>query len=210
MIICIIVLSIILIYILFKDQIETFVSRKNVCNKIDGRCYNIVEKFDDSHKASELLARLNLFCLNIIKHLRNKYLWRYNNNEEAKGIVKFLLYNYNPDGIIENAPSNNSNTSYVDDKGKEFAVCLREKISGKNKFHSFEELQFVVLHEMSHMANVNYGHGQDFWEIFKFILQEAKKTGLYTPVDYSKYPLNYCSLNVNHNPYFDTTIRNIV
>ena len=200
---------IIIIFILYKDNIETFISRKHICNNIDGRCYSIVEKFNDSKKASELLAKLNLFCIKIMKHLRKKYIRSYNSNEEAIRLVKFLLQNYNPDGIIENAPSGNINTSYVDDKGKEFAICLREKISGKHKFHLFEELQFVVLHEMSHMANVNFGHNQDFWEVFKFILQEAALTGLYIPINYEKYPLNYCSLEVTHNPYFDKSIRNI-
>jgi hypothetical protein len=62
---------------------------------------------------------------------------------------------------------------------------------------------------MAHMGNINYGHETDFWEIFKFLLQEAKEANLHEPIDYAKYPLNYCSLNVTHNPYFDPTIRNI-
>lgn len=205
------VLAIILLitYVTYKDELETFVTRSNICNEVDGRCYNVVEKFTESQQASAILAELNLFCLRMMKHLRQKYLWNYNNNSEARGIVRFLLSNYNPDGIIENAPTGSVNTSYVDDKGKEFGICLREKISGKNQFHSIHNLQFVVLHEMSHMANVNYGHEPDFWEIFKFMLQEAKESGMHNPVDYHKYPLNYCSLNVTHNPYFDNSIRNI-
>lgn len=204
-------LSIILLilYISYKNELETFVSRAHICNKVDGRCYNVVEKFTESQHASELLAELNLFCLQMMRHLRQKYLWNYHTNTEARNIVQYLLSNYNPDGIIENAPTGNVNTSYVDDKGKEFGICLREKISGKNKFHDIHDLQFVVLHEMSHMANINYGHESEFWEIFKFLLQEAKDADMHDPVDYSKYPLNYCSLNVTHNPYFDPLIRNI-
>lgn len=205
------VLAIILLitYVFYKDELETFITRSNICNEVDGRCYNVVEKFTESQQASDILAELNLFCLRMMKHLRQKYLWNYSNNTEARGIVRFLLSNYNPDGIIENAPTGNINTSYVDDKGKEFGICLREKVSGKNKFHNMHDLQFVVLHEMSHMANINYGHEADFWEIFKFMLQEAEEAGMHIPIDYSKYPLNYCSLNVNHNPYFDRYIRNI-
>lgn len=206
----IIAIILLAVYLVYKDEIETFVSRKSICNEVDGRCYNVVEKFTESKKASEILAELNLFCLEVMKHLRTKYLWNYHPNAEARGIVKFLLSNYNPDGIIENAPIGNVNTSYVDDKGKEFGICLREKQSGTNKFHDIHDLQFVVLHEMSHMANHNFGHKADFWEIFKFISREAKEANLHEPRDYTKNPMNYCSLLVTHNPYFDHTIRNIV
>ncbi len=209
-IICMTVIILLTIYLIYKDEIETFVTRSNVCNEVDGRCYNVVEKFTDPVKASQLLAELNLFCLEVMKHLRTKYLWNYNNNAEARGIVRHLLSNYNPDGILENAPTGNVNTSYVDDKGREFGICLREKQSGSNNFHTMHDLHFVVLHELSHMANINYGHEDDFWEIFKFILQEAMEANLHIPINYAKYPMNYCSLVVSHNPYFDRTIRNIV
>ncbi len=201
--------TLLVLYILYRDEIETFVSRKDICNERDGRCYSVVERFSEADKASELLAELNLFCLKVIKHLRNKYLWSYHPNVEARNIVQFLMSNYNPDGIIENAPTSNVNTSYVDDKGKEFGICLREKQSGKNNFHSMHDLQFVVLHEMSHMANVNYGHEEDFWEIFRFLLKEAKEANLHEPFDYSKAPMNYCSLIVSHSPYYDPNIRDI-
>ncbi len=197
------------LYFVYQDELETFVTRTNICNEIDGRCYNVVEKFTESERASQILAELNLFCLQMMKHLRKKYLWENHPNAEARGIVRFLLSNYNPDGIIENAPTGNVNTSYVDDKGKEFGICLREKISGQNKFHDMHDLEFVVLHEMSHMGNINYGHEQDFWEVFKFMLREAYLAGLHTPKNYSVNNMNYCSLLVTHNPYFDKTIRNI-
>lgn len=205
----IVVIILLAIYFVYKDEIETFVTRRNVCNDIDGRCYEVVEKFTESKEASDILAELNKFCMHLMRHLRNKYIWGYSNNKEAVDIVSYLLSNYNPDGIIENAPTNDINTSYVDDKGKVFAICLREKTSGLNKFHSLHDLEFVVMHEMAHMANVNFGHETDFWEIFKFLMREAKEANLHEPVNYLKYPLNYCSLKVEHSPYFDTTLREI-
>ena len=44
----------------------------------------------------------------------------------------FLLKNYNPNNLKENVPMSKINTSYVEDKGKIFAVCLREKFSGND------------------------------------------------------------------------------
>ena len=38
---------------------------------------------------------------------------------------------------------------------------------------------------------------------FKFLLQEAEKINIYTPVDYKKKPQKYCSMEITDNPYFD-------
>jgi hypothetical protein len=206
----IILFTIILIYIVYNyTEVENFVTRHNKCNNIDGRCYEVVGKYRQSAEASELLAHLNKFCVDLLRHLRNKYVWNYTNNLYAKEIVMFLLSNYNPDGIIENAPIDDVNTSYVDDKGKVFAICLREKQSGDHNFHSTDILQFVVLHELAHMATYGYGHETDFWMHFKFLMREAESAGLYTPINYSETPINYCSLNVTYSPYHDKTLPDI-
>ena len=62
---------------------------------------------------------------------------------------------------------------------------------------------FVALHEISHIATKSIGHKQEFWDNFKFILEEAVEIKIYKPVDYKKKPISYCSLNITDNPYFD-------
>jgi hypothetical protein len=75
-----------------------------------------------------MLAYLNLFAIKLMRHLRQKYLWNNSNVSFAdQRMVKNLLLNYNPDSIVENNPNSNVNTSYIEDKGKVFAMCLREK-----------------------------------------------------------------------------------
>lgn len=203
-----IVICSLVIYVVVTDNHE-FTPRKRVCNDIDGRCYDIADKYYKTKEASEILAQLNDFGINVMRHLRRKYIWNDSGNPHGKEIVEYLLSNYNPDTIIENAPINDVNTSYVDDKGKVFALCLREKESGDNNFHSMDLLKFVVLHEMSHMATESFGHEVDFWTHFKFLLKEAKAAGLYNPVDYNKQPIVYCSLKVSYNPYFDNRLKNL-
>lgn len=195
----------VLLYLIFSENNKY----TTVCNEIDGRCYKVVEDFHSIDEASETLAKLNIFAVKVMKHLRRKYLWNNHPNGAARDIVAFLLSNYNPDRILENAPKNDVNTSYVDGKGQEFGMCLREKVTGQNNLHSMHDLQFVALHEMAHMGNRTFGHEDDFWEVFKFILREAKEAGLHEPVDYAKYPMNYCSLVVRENPYFKPEIRDI-
>lgn len=205
-----IIVIIVLLYLVFNtENIEQVLTKDKVCNRTDNRCYPVVNKYNENNKASEILAELNLFAIKLLRHLRDKYIWNYSNNTSARDITIFLLSNYNPDGIIENDPSSDVNTSYVDDKGRVLALCLREKTSGNHKFHSMHVLQFVLIHEMSHMATIAIGHEEDFWTNFKFLLKEAELAGIYTSVNYDKNPINYCSLEVTYNPYFDDELNDI-
>jgi hypothetical protein len=199
----IIAILIVCVLFIFRADIETFVSRKKICNGEDHRCYNVVGKYDDPSEASRLLAHLNKFSIELMRVLRNKYI-----NEPAVGPkIKFLLSNYNPDNIIENAPSGTTYTSYVDNKGEVFAICLREKESGKNKFHKLTDLEFVVMHEMAHLMTVEYDHSIRFWQNFKFLMIEANAGGLHTPKNYAKEPFIYCGLKVDYSPYYDDRLH---
>lgn len=204
-IILLLVLGILLIYF-YSDTIESFTS-KRICNNIDGRCYPIVAKFSNVVDSSEMLAYLNDFCITLMRHMRKKYLWEQNGSIHHRDMTKMLLENYNPDNIIENNPTDKTLTSYVEDKGKVFAVCLREKKSGKNIIHNKNILEFVVMHEMAHLASIAIGHDDlEFWSNFKILIQNAEEIGIHTPIDYSKNVVNYCSLDVDYSPYYDETI----
>ena len=193
------------IFILLCHSTDAFTSRQKVCNSIDNRCYSTVEKYDNPHNASEMLAKLNQFNISLLRHLRRKYIFD-GHGPAARPLVSYLLHNYNPDNIIENAPMGQTNTSYVDDKGKVFAVCLREKESGNHTLHQQELLEFVVMHEMAHLTLADYGHSTEFWRNFKFLLTEAREAGIHMPQDYARYPVVYCSVTVDYSPYYDDTL----
>ena len=61
----------------------------------------------------------------------------------------------------------------------------------------------VALQEMSNICNTSIGHTKEFWDNFKFLLEEAKDAGLHEPVDYSKKPVEYCSMKITDNPYYE-------
>jgi hypothetical protein len=186
------------------DKLEAFVTKKKVCNNIDGRCYPVVTKFENTMDGSEMLAYLNDFSIKLMRHMRRKYLWEKRGSVHHRNMTKMLLDNYNPDNIVENNPTDKTLTSYVEDKGKVFAVCLREKESGTNIIHDKNILEFVVLHEMSHLASEAIGHDDmEFWINFKILIQNAEELGIHTPVNYAKTPVTYCSLHVDYNPYYD-------
>lgn len=206
-----IVLTIVLIWML-GSQVASYQSINRRCNEADGRCYSIVGAFDPSThaKASELLGRLNIFAIELLRHLRKKYIFdaetHQSNTQWRQAATMRLISNYNPDNIIENNPPTSENTSYVQDKGKVFAMCLREKKTLDRKFHNITDLEFVLMHEMAHLAALEFGHETEFWTTFKFLLVESTYLG-YVPVDYSKRPFEYCSLQVTYSPYFDPTLN---
>ena len=193
---------------LCRDNIDGFISRKKVCNPVDKRCYEVSNKYNPIKdvEASKKLASVNKFSIEFIRYLRKKFLWNKTSNPYRKKIVQRLLTNYNPDNLRENVPVGSTNTSFVENKGDTFAVCLRNPQLNGKKFVDVHILQFVVIHELAHLACEGYGHGREFWTNFKILLQEAEIAKMYKSIDYSKKPTNYCSLIVNYNPIFDDNI----
>jgi len=199
---CCIVILIILILIVVNCKSDT--KQGFSCNDIDGRCY----KFS-SPQTSPILGELNNFNIRLLKHLREKYTTDTNTNAYAKHATELLLQNYNPDNLIENISNDKDDTSYVKDKGKVMALCLRERTQ-KKEIHEIEVLKFVNLHEMTHLAMERRDdtHLTDFWTCFKWLIGEAVQIG-YRPVDFAKEPIVYCGLRVAYNPYFDENLQNV-
>jgi predicted metal-dependent hydrolase len=131
------------------------------------------------------------------------------NKEYLQERISQLLNNYDSKYIYEISPKNTDNaTSYTEDK-KILVLCLRHKkpdTQGKYNLHDINTMMFVVLHELTHMANKSWGHPPDFWILFKFLLLNAIEAGIYNAVDYGKHPINYCGLWLHYNPIFDDKI----
>lgn len=116
----------------------------------------------------------------------------------CKRIIQ-LENNYNSNNLYEISPHNiMGNTSFTQQKSK-MVFCIRNK---NNEIHDINTIMFVVLHELSHLMHDKWGHGESFWFLFKKVLEDAVEAGIYKPVDYSKYPQNYCGMTITQNPYF--------
>jgi Zn-dependent protease with chaperone function len=187
------------------------------------RQWRVIQGMRDNDGAAELISKIHDRAIRFLRHLRAKYHISENTDtidregklhydtvaSPAYQIVNHLLRNYNPDEIYENDPRA-SETSYTMNKGDKMFLCLRSK-TYPYKLVDEEHLMFVMLHELSHIANyAGWGHGKDFWTVFKFILAEADAAGIYTPVDYARHPFTYCGLAVEYNPMFDANLAPIV
>ena len=69
-----------------------------------------------------------------------------------------------------------------------------------NKIHDINTLMFVAIHELAHNVNPSVGHDQQFWNTMAMILKIADQNHLYTIVDYSKNPTQYCGMTIDNTP----------
>lgn len=179
-------------------------------SRLDQRLYKVVGSFEDNHAAADRLAEMHKFIVDFLRYIKNKFIVAQQGTTRQREFVSRILTNYNPDVIFENDPGPGEETSFVTNKGEQFGICLREKVgSARKKIHDINILKFVMLHELSHLGTLTYGHNIEFWSSFKFVLIQAAESGLYNPVDYSKEEINYCGLDVQFNPYFSNSYMSI-
>lgn len=155
--------------------------------KHNGKVYNVVDfedkeiSIDSAETLEEILRRVNKLI-----DILNKMKFNGTRNEH-----------WTSSKIIENL-AESGQTSYSINKGEQIALCLRNT---NNDLHDINTLMFVAIHELAHNYNVGeIGHTNHFWKLMKQILDIAEKHKLYTYVDYSETPVNYCGMVINNTP----------
>jgi predicted metal-dependent hydrolase len=112
---------------------------------------------------------------------------------EYKDYIIQLDKNFNKNRTkIYETDFNSNLTSYSVNKGEELSICLKSKKTGK--VHDINVLMYVVIHEMSHFACPEVGHGPTFIKIFKKFIQVAIDNKLYYYEDYNNKPIEYCGM----------------
>jgi len=149
---------------------------------------------EDKDRSAELLNKLtnNMFRLRdyLVENIE-----MFSNN---KDYIELLRKNFTHSRTkIYETDFNSSYTSYAVNKGEELAFCLRCKPSGE--LHDMNLLMYVAVHEMAHTACPENGHTPLFNDIFRFMLEESVKIGLYRYDDYSRYPVVYCGMKLYTN-----------
>ena len=75
-----------------------------------------------------------------------------------------------------------SYTAYSENKGEKLAFCTTTTKKG-DKLIDDNTLTFVGIHEIAHIMTKSIGHTKEFWQTMKFLLKNAAKIGIYTPID---------------------------
>lgn len=164
-----------------------------IVSTVDGKKYCVRER-NNVQNASNLLARTSEKLEYLVKNMGHRYPDREN--------VKKLVENFNPTTIKETLPTSEF-TAYSENKGEKIAFCLNKKKTNNNNLIDSNTLMFVAIHEVAHVMTTSIGHTEEFWNNFKFLLENAVELNIYTPVDYKKEPEEYCGMDITDNPYFD-------
>ena len=160
-----------------------------VQSSVDGNKY-LVQKMPDNKAAADLIAKTKARLIKLVDYCEIEY----PDNDD----VKRMCRKFNPNNITE-VGKNSKYTSYSVNKGEKLVLCLRSR-DGLNKLIDENTLTFVAVHELAHIMTKSIGHTEEFWQNFKFLLQNAIKINIYTKVDYSKYPKPYCGIQVTDTP----------
>jgi hypothetical protein len=160
---------------------------------VDGNKYCVRER-EKVQQAADLLAKTTNKCKQLVEYVGKKY--------PDKEEVKRLVAGFNPQKVMETLPTSEF-TAYSENKGEKLAYCLDRTRKGQDNMIDEHTLMFVSIHELSHVATKSIGHKTDFWENFKFLLEEAKLAGIHEPRDYKSAPAEYCGMKIRDNPFYD-------
>lgn len=165
---------------------------KCIVSDVDGNKYCVRERAK-LQLAADLLARVTNKLKDLVKYMDKEYPDREN--------VKRLVKGFNPKKINEILPTS-SYTAYSENKGEKLAFCTTTTKKG-DKLIDDNTLTFVGIHEIAHIMTKSIGHTKEFWANMKFLLKNAVKIGIYTPIDYKRKPKEYCGMKITDNPYYD-------
>ena len=174
---------------MYKDS-DSF-NLRCVISKVDGNTYCVRER-SKLELAADLLAEATNNMKKLVKYVGA--------NNASNPAVKRLVENFNPDKISETLPTS-EHTAYSENKGEKMAFCLNEDKQG-TRLIDLSTLTFVAIHELAHLMTESIGHKDEFWDNFKFLLKNAKESGIYEPVDNSKSPVQYCGTRIDENPFY--------
>jgi hypothetical protein len=161
-----------------------FSEATTVVSRTDGREY-IVTDARDKQEAAERLAQLNAVILKFIASLEAAF------PDDVR--VKRLKRRYNPDNVSEGS-SKSGYTSYSVNKGERIVVCMRQD---DDAFVDTNDLLYVVIHELAHLATDEVGHTDEFWANFRFLLEHAVSSKVYVYKDYGNKPVSYCGMKIS-------------
>ena len=165
---------------------------KCVVSTVDGNKY-CVRETKKVKESADMLATVTQKCKKLVVYVGEKF--------PDQDNVKRIVEGFNPKKVMETLPTSEY-TAYSENKGEKLAFCLNTEKGGSTMIDE-HTLMFVAIHELSHIATKSIGHKTEFWENFKFLLEQAKAAGIHTPKDYKKEPQKYCGMTIRDSPAYD-------
>jgi predicted metal-dependent hydrolase len=182
-----VIFLLIIMFCMMKETKESDII--SIRSKLNNKFY-FVRNVPNKDEAADLLARICLKVLKLIKYMESK--------DPDNDIVKNIVYRFNPEVVTESSQSSKY-TSYSKNKGQKIVLCLRAKDEEQTLIDE-NTLTFVMLHELGHLGTTSIGHGDEFWKTFKYILKHAIDTKIYTYQNFNVEPKKYCGIEITDQP----------
>lgn len=147
-------------------------------------------------QSANTLAEINGRVTKLIEHLEQSF----KHDPSVNFIIAKLGENYHP-SILSEAAIDNRYTTFTIDK-QDMHICLRTR-DAKEKIYDINTLMYVILHELAHLCNYDrkgnpvHGHGEEFRRVFRFLVVEGIKIGIYEYQDYTKKQEEYCGIYIS-------------
>lgn len=168
------------------------VDLKCIISKVDGKRYCVRDRVL-LQDAVDLLAKVVEKLKKLVDHMKHKY--------PQNAAVQRLVQNFDPKKISETLPTSEL-TAFTENKGEKIAVCLN-RAKHSSTLIDINTLTFVAIHEISHVMTKSEDHLQEFWNNFKWMLENAVDIHIIHPVDYKNTPQSYCGMIISDNPFYD-------
>lgn len=142
-------------------------------------------------ESANTLAKIHVRIIKLIEHLKTNF--------KTHPVLDILQARYNHN-VLSEAAIDDRYTSFTINK-KDMHICLRTRDQSEI-IYNINILMYVVLHELAHIANFDKngnpieGHGEEFVNIFRFLVNEAVLIGVYNYTDYEKQPTEYCGMMI--------------
>ena len=194
-----IILGVLLLVYFIYNIIYTYSETTYVKSDIDGKMYLIRRGNNKSDAflkdSADTLAIIHKNVMKLIDSLDKNFA----DDSSKNYFIQHLKNNYKP-YIISEAAIDPRYTTYTIDK-KNMHICLRTRDT-REEIYDINILMYVVLHELSHLCNYDkdgvaiIGHGTEFKNIFKFLVEESIKLNIYTFTNYKNEPHEYCGIMI--------------
>lgn len=75
-------------------------------------------------------------------------------------------------------------------------ICLKHARSTPRGMNT---AMYVLLHELAHIATDEYGHTEEYWLNFRWILEVAEDLNMYTYQDFDDVDVTFCGRTLGNN-----------
>lgn len=152
---------------------------------LTGKTYVVLRR-PDAQLAADTLARLEIHLFEFLDKAERMF-----PNDRRLQNVRTRW-----SGTLSEIAGRGSQIAYSSSK-RDVSVCIRNE---RGAIDDLKTCKFVLFHELAHVANDEWGHGQSFWDDFKFILEAAEAVGSYAYENFDDAPKTYCGLKITSSP----------